>query len=499
MPTLLVLLALLPAPQSAPVAPRSPIELAEDLATLAASAREQWAVPGLALAVVHEGEVVLERGFGTRTIGGEESVDEHTMFAVGSTTKAMTAALLGTLVDEGALKLDDPVRQHLDGFSMQDPVAAAEVSVRDLLTHRAGLGNADLLWYGADRSRQEIVAAIARIPSAYPFRRGFIYQNVMYVAAGEVAAAAGGASFEQLLHERLFEPLAMSRTSATTSAAQEYPNVARPHHWIDGEVSEIENEPLDEVAAAGAVWSSVHDMAQWLGMWLAEGEWRGQRVLEESQVAELLAPQVLLDVRTVYPYAGRLENHWSSYAHGWFQVDRKGVAVSFHTGSIDGMSAIVGIVPAHALGFVAFANLDHAELRHALLWQTVDWFCDIDGPDWNAELRQMYGDPGARQAQRQRAMTELEQASADPVDPQDFVGTYSHPLYGEVMVTVAEGSLCVDAGARSRATLEHANHDTFVAHPDRRWRGAQPVTFRRSAGGVVESLEMLGQSYRRSR
>ena len=200
-----------------------------------------WQVPGLAVAVVKDGEVVFSKGYGVRELGKPAAVDAHTLFAVGSTTKAMTAALIGMLVDEKKLSWDDPVVKHLPWFQLSDPYLTREITVRDLLTHRAGLGNADYLWYGQETEPREILRRVRLLTPAYSLRSSFIYQNVMYAAAGAVIEAVTGQSWEDVMRTRLFEPLGMSETIATAATLARQPNVAMPHDTIDGKVRTIEN------------------------------------------------------------------------------------------------------------------------------------------------------------------------------------------------------------------------------------------------------------------
>ena len=236
-----------------------------------ASAVRDWQVPGLAIAVVKDGAVVFSKGYGVRELGKPATVDEHTLFAIGSTTKAMTAALVGMLVDEKKLAWDDPVTKHLPWFAVGDPYVTRELTVRDLLTHRGGLGNADYLWYGQDTPRRDILERVRLLSPAYSLRSSFIYQNVMYAAAGAVVEAVSGKSWEEMMRTRIFEPLGMNETIATAATLGQQPNVAQPHFTVDNKVTVIENASVGGVAPAGSVWSSVHDMAKWSAMLLAGG------------------------------------------------------------------------------------------------------------------------------------------------------------------------------------------------------------------------------------
>jgi CubicO group peptidase (beta-lactamase class C family) len=250
-----------------------------------ARAVQDWGAVGLAIAVVKDGKVVFAKGYGVRELGKPDAVDTATLFAIGSTTKAMTAASIGMLVDEGKVRWDDPVTKYLPGFQLEDPWVTREITVRDLLTHRAGLPNADFLWYGTENSTAEILRRMRYVEPAYSMRTSFIYQNVMYAAAGQVIAAASGMPWEQFVRTRIFTPLHMDRTVPLLARAGSVPNVASPHDRIDDTMRVIRNASVDAVASAGSVWSSVADMAKWMRFILDSGRVDGQRLLEPETFA----------------------------------------------------------------------------------------------------------------------------------------------------------------------------------------------------------------------
>lgn len=491
----LALLALL----AASVAPSRAADPAAELDAYTAAAVDAWEVPGLAIAVVKDGEPVFERGYGVRELGREEPVDADTLFAIGSTTKAMTAATVALQVDAGRLGWNDRVEEKLPWFELSDPWASRELTVRDLLTHRAGLGNVDLLWYGADRTRREILEKMAAVEPAYSMRDGFVYQNILYVAAGEVAAAAAGKSWEELLVGGLLEPLGMDRTVVTVGDTTAMDDVASPHDEVAGTLTVIENARFDSMGPAGTVWSSVHDMSLWLRMLLAEGRVGETQVLTEASVAELLRPQTLLDLSQLYPDVELLAPHWTSYGLGWFQLDYRGRAVSFHTGSIDGMSAIVGMVPDEDLGVVVLANRDHAEVRHALLWKALDlWGGEADGRDWSTELMALYDGLAAEAETRRAERDEARVTGTSPTLPlSDYVGVYSNPLYDDVEVVERDGGLALILGPTLAGTLEHWHYDTFRLAFDRAWRGDALVTFTVGPDARPDRLEALDLAFER--
>ena len=489
--------ALLLALSTPPSAAQEPLA---DFADYVEAGVEAWEVPGLAVAVVKDGELVFARGFGHRQLGGQDPVTVETLFAIGSTTKARTAAALGMLVDERKLDWDDRVTEHLPDFELADPYATREVRVRDLLTHRAGLGNADFLWYEQETTTEAVLRRIRYAEPAYSFRAGFIYQNIMYAAAGQVVAAVSGTAWEDFVQARIFDPLGMEGAIPTMATLDGQPDVARPHYRLDGTVEVIENASVDPVAPAGAVWSGVRDMSRWTRFLLAGGVTEdGERLLSEETLAELFTPQVMVGPSQFYPTARFTEPHWTTYGFGWFQHDYQGRAVDFHTGSIDGMVAIVGLIRDENLGVVVLANLDHAELRHALMYRVFDVFGEGRSRDWSAELLELYGGFAAEgAAARTRAEEARVEGTSPSLDPTEFAGTYADRLRGTIEVSADEaGRLRIAYGTGLRGALEHWHYDTFRVTWDARWRGTSLVSFRLDNQGLPTSLEINGGVFTR--
>jgi CubicO group peptidase (beta-lactamase class C family) len=457
-----------------------------------------WQIPGLAVAVVKDGEVVFAKGYGLRELGRPEPADTDTLFAIGSTTKAMTAAALAILVDEGKLGWDDPVTKHLPWFQLHDPVVTREVTVRDLLTHRAGLPNADFLWYGRDHAPRDILFRMRYLPQETSLRSHFTYQNVMYAAAGAVVAEVSGTTWEDFVRTRLFEPLGMNGATLTFSGLAGKPNVASPHFRIDGAVQVIENEIVDPVAPAGSVWSSVSDMAKWMRFLLEGTTPGGTRLLKQETLDELFRPQTLVDRDEFYPTQRLTHPKWMTYGLGWFQHEYRGRAVDFHTGSIDGMVAIHGLIRDERLGVYVLANLDHAELRHALMYRVFDLYQGGDGPlrDWSADLLELYGSL-SKEAEEKRAELEAKRipGTRPSLPPEGYLGVYSDPLAGEASVSTSGDVLRLSLGPRLAGTLEHWHHDVFRVSWDRRWQSKAFVSFHLDVEGEVESFDIDGLEF----
>lgn len=464
-----------------------------------ASAVADWNVPGLAIAVVKDGEVVFEEGFGVLELGSDRPVTPNTLFAIGSTTKAMTAAAVGMLVDEGKLAWDDPVTRHLPGFQLADPYVTREIRLRDLLVHDAGLGNADYLWYGRETTTDAILERLRYIEPAYSMRSSFIYQNLMYATAGEVVARVSGTPWRRFVEERIFAPLGMDGSVTSLAATRTRPDVATPHDRVDGEIVPIENASVDAIPAAGAIWSSVSDMSRWMRFLLAGGVTdEGVRLLSEETFAELFRPQVLVPASGFYPTASLTRPHWVSYGFGWFQHDYQGRAVDFHTGSIDGMVAILGLIRSENLGVYVLSNLDHAEVRHALMYRVFDLYGHGADRDWSADLAELYGGLAASADSARAAAEAARIPGTSPSLPLEaYAGSYRDRLYGDITVSTGPRGLRLHYGPGLQGALEHWHYDTFRVSWDARWRGDELVQFRLDTSGRPASLVILGNEFRR--
>lgn len=464
-----------------------------DLDAYIAKGMRDWKIPGLSIAIVKDDRVVYAKGFGVRRLGATDRVDARTMFGMMSTTKAMTALAIAMLVDSGRVAWDDPVTKHLPWFQLKDPWVTRELRVRDLLLHNSGLGNADLLWVRGDLSTREILERVRGLDLSYSMRSSFIYQNVMYQVAGEVVAAASGMSWERFVKTRIMEPLGMTRSEPTLAAvlAGRYDNVSAAHFEIDRTVRAIEESPVDPVPAAGSAWSTAEDVGKWVRFLLDSGRVDGRRLVSESGFRELMRPQAFVGADEFYPTARLTRPHWMTYGLGWFQQDYRGRFVAMHTGSIDGRTAIVALMPEERLGVYIFGNVDHAEFRHALMWRALDAYLGVPARDWSAEFLTLYGELRAAGEKATAAREAARLPNTRPSQPIDaFAGTYVHAVYGDLSITADGGALFVRFGPapENRGALEHFHLDTFRAKLGDGRGGWTYFTFRLGADGKVAAV-----------
>ncbi len=453
-------------------------------------AMKVWEVPGLALAIVKDDSVIYTRGYGVRELGRPEPVTPHTLFAIGSASKAFTAALMAMLVDSGKVKWDDHVTQYLPWFQLYDPYATREMTIHDVLSHRSGLGRGDLLWYASPLSRDSVVKAVRYLKPSWSFRSHFGYQNIMYITAGLVEQALGGENWDHLVRHRIFEPLGMT---STFTSVHDLPrgDMATPHEKVDGKVVPIAWRDIDNAGPAGSIDSNVSDMARWVRFQLNDGQVGGKRLISHEAMREMHSPQTVI---TITEEGEKLNpwSHFNAYGLGWFLLDYRGTELIHHGGNIDGFSAEVDLVPEEKLGIVILTNMNGSALRDALPFTILDRFLAVpDGKDWSeaylAESKRMQARADSMRAKVEAAHVKGTKPSL-PLDK--YAGTYSDSLYGALTISLEQGHLVATRNAAFVGDLEHWHYDSFRGT----WRdhtlGKQFFTFEVDPMGRVSAVKL---------
>jgi len=460
-----------------------------------------WKTPGMSIVVVKDGQVVFRKGFGSVELGKAEPFTTATMGLCASTTKAMTAVCIGMLVDEGKLHWTDKVRDVLPAFALYDPYVSAELTVRDLLTHNAGVGNTDNLWvYGY--SRDEILRRMRLVPPAYSFHSSFIYQNCMYIAAGELIQKVSGLRWEDFITRRLFQELGMNHTYASYKLSAGEPSHESPHFMMkDSSIRVIPFLDYDNVGPAGGAWTCADDMDKWMLFMLDSARVGGRRLLKAETWCELFRSQTLVTEKEFYPTLQLTHSSWTTYGLGWFQEDYRGRALQFHTGSLDGGVAIIGLIPSEHFGVYILGNLDHSELRHALMYKAMDLWCFPDNSrDWSAECFALYKKLKADERQKEKEKEATLVKGTKPSLPlQAYAGDYTNEIYGNAHVVLDGDSLRIELPNDVRLCLQHWNYDTFVGYYNYFWWDREWIQFSLDAGGKVTQFEMAGKEVYRKK
>lgn len=459
----------------------------------------EWNTPGLSVVVVKDSSVVFKKAYGVQSTDTKAPYSTNTLSTCASTTKAMTAVCMAMLVDEGKVKWNDRVADLLPGFRLSDYAATAEITVKDLFTHNTGLGNADLLWvFGYDRT--EILKRMKTIPPAYSLRSGFIYQNLMYIVAGELIRQVSGKSWDEFITERIFRPLEMNNTYADHSKIPPAAMQTTPHFRDEDNgdiIKPISYITTDNVGAAGGVWSCIDDMSKWLKFLNDSARVNGKRLLKPETFAELFKPQSIVTSQEFYPTQRIIKPHWMTYGLGWFQQDYRGKMVQFHTGSLAGLVAICGMIPDEKTSVYIFGNLDHSEIRHALMYKAFDLWSFHQDNDWSHEFYQLY--KGIRDTAKKKEAEQLSKRVPDtkPSLPlQDYAGKYNSIIYGEAELVFHNDSLTIHFPDNIYTVfLKHWHFDTFRGYFNYWWAGKTFVQFMLNADGKVSGFSFDGIIY----
>ena len=459
---------------------------------------KDWKVPGLAAIVVKDGEVVFQNTYGVKNLKTKKPVDENTLFNMASTTKAVVAIAMGMLVDDGKVNWDDKVIDHLPYFKLSDAYSTANARVKDLFTHNLGIGNADALWTLDSLSTKETIRRFQFANKEYPLRGGFTYQNIMYAVAGEVIAAVSGKSWNEFVQERIFKPLEMTRTQAIASNIFKAGNYVTPYldDPEDGMV-EVDYGFSDQIGPAGMICSTAHDISNYLTFLVNEGVYKSDTLIRPKTFKTLFEPHSFLGSTGTYPTNDLTKPNWNTYGLGWFQQDYKGHKLDFHTGSLFGLVAIAGVMHDKNLAVYVFANLDHAELRHAILYKAMDLYAFEDNKrDWHTEVLNLY--EGFKEEQATKAKKKLEEqvkGTQASLPLAEYVGAYYNDMLGTGTVSVIDSKLQINFNDFINYNMEHWHFDTFITNKDPRFYEELEVRFELNNSGKASNFNIMGEVF----
>jgi CubicO group peptidase (beta-lactamase class C family) len=466
--------------------------------------RKASGVPGLSIAIVEQGKPTLARGFGVRKLGDPAPVGPDTIFPTGSTGKAVTVAALATLVDAGKIGWDDKVIDRLPGFQMYDPWVTREITIRDLLVHRSGLGlgAGDLLFVPRTNiPRAEAVRRLRYIKPATSFRSGYAYDNVLYMVAGQLIEAVTGETWEQYVRKHVFAPAQMLHSTSDADSRFATADRAFPHARMNGGLRGAgDQELLDErdelgrsAAPAGGLAVSANDMNKWLLLQLAHGQLPdGSRLFSEASHEQMWKPVVLLPTGSLGPDFKLTDPMFAAYALGWDVQDYRGTKILWHGGAVLGFKTAVVLMPQQDVGFAICINSEDGELPRGLMYDLLDHYLGLPAQDWTTKLI------AYKQGRVQEALKALRTATATPakVGPSlplvRYAGVYTDPWYGNIEVAVKGKGLTIDFKSTPRmgGTLEHWQYDSFITRFDDKTIEPAYVTFALDADGHVARVTM---------
>lgn len=423
---------------SQPMASKAIDELAER--TLVA-----FDVPGIAVAIVKDGKVIHSKGYGVSSLDTKRKTDANTLFGIASNSKAFTAVAIGILVDEGKIKWDDKVRTYIPEFKMYDAYVTEEFTIRDLLTHRSGLGlgAGDLMLFpdSNDFTIKDVIYNLRYLKPVSGFRTKFDYDNNLYVIAGEVVARVTGKSWDAFVEQRIFRPLGMSRSAGGYKRLKDATNVIDGHAPVDGKVQVIGRDELNTGHSAGGIYSSVNDLSKWVLLQLAHGKYgdrNTKQLINTETLDELWTPQTIIPSHNPGPY----NTHFTAYGLGFFISDVKGYKQLMHTGGLEGMVTQITMIPEINLGIIVLTNQQEGGAFTAITNQIKDSYLGVTGTDRVAE----YSKRRKGALDNDRKLTDsvwhiVAEARQQTINIATYTGTYKDQWFGEVVISVKKGKL----------------------------------------------------------
>lgn len=451
------------------------------------ASRQDWKIPGMAIGIVKDGEVVYAKGFGEKKLGGGEAVDANTIFSIASVSKNITAAALGILVDEGKIDWDDKVTQHIPWFKLKDPWVTNELTIRDALVHRVGSGRVlgNRLQFMTDSPRDTILYQMRYMDLEKPFRSDYVYNNVMYSLVGQIIEHVEGVTWDEFLQTRLFEPLGMTSATTSITAIKENDNQAYPHQEIEGEVVSIQRRNWDNAGPAGGVNASINDLNKWMLMQLGtSGEYNGKTIVSRKQMNEIHKPQMVRG-------QGNAMGPQATYGFGWSITDHKGKRVITHGGATDGFNTAMYLMPELELGIIVVGNTFN-RLGNAVAYQVMDAYLGEHDVDWNEYYLTGYKKSYERaMAVREKIHEERVKKTKPSLSLDAYTGVYLSDGYGKVEVNKVGKDLVMRFWDTEdlEATLEHWHFDTFRAVWKNPAQREEFMQFHLNKAGKVEALD----------
>lgn len=415
-------------------------------------AMNDWKMPGFAVAIVKNDSVIFSKGYGVRSIDGNEPVNESTNFMIASCSKAFTTASIARLVDQGKLKWDDPVIRYLSYFHMYDPWVTKEMTIRDLVTHRSGLAtfSGDILWLGSTYDKDEVIRRAKYLKPVSSFRSRYGYQNIMYSVAGEVIKAVSDTNWHVYVKSNFFEPLGMIRSNTSIKELKEKGNNAWPHRYLNDEaVPHNDYYSIETVAPAGAINSNVKDMAQWIRLQLNKGKFVDKRIFSERQSNEMWGNHMFLGN--------------NNYGLGWFIAYSNGKRVLNHGGGMPGMISDVTIVPEEKLGLVILSNLETG-MVNAIRNYVIDIMMNVEPKDYNKTSLESFKRRIENWEKENKRREEVKVKDTNPSLPlEKYCGIYEDKMYGKAEISLRDRKLFMQflPSPTFKGELRHYHFDQF--------------------------------------
>ena len=443
-----------------PSPPASSAAKLQGLDTLADQAMKEWKVPGVAIAVVQDGKVIYAKGYGYRDVEKKLPVTTGTIFPIGSITKSFTALTFAILKDEGKVDWDQPVRNYLPEFEMNDVVASERATPRDLFSHRTGLPRHDLVWYSSDFSRDDMVGRLRYLKPNKSFRSVYQYNNLTIMTMGYLEGKLTGLGWEGAIRQRIFEPLGMTHSDLSVEEIEKTNDHALPYEFKKDVVTKVPYHNIDAIGPAGSINSSVDDMSRYLTLQLGDGKYGDRRIVSESNLREMHSPQTAIpDPPQAFKLPGL--GHFS-YGLAWVVTSYRGHNLVWHNGGIDGFYALLSMLPDDHMGVVVLTNLPHGQTPEVLAYSVYDCLLGLDPLPWFDRFKELEA-KGKQQEEegKKNKQTDRKTGTHPSHNLSDYAGEYENPGYGKIRVNQKRDSLELAVNKLGPWPLENYHYDVF--------------------------------------
>ena len=455
-------------------------------------------VPGIAVAVVKDGKVVHSKGYGVRSLNSKEKVDENTLFGIASNSKAFTTTALGILADEGKLNLDDKVREYIPEFKLYDPYVTEEFTIRDLVTHRSGLGlgAGDLMFFpdSSNFTTKDIIYNLRFLKPVSGFRTKYDYDNLLYIVAGEVISRVSGKSWDEYITDKILKPLSMNLTGASYDPVKNYPNIIDGHAPVNGKVQVIARNSLKVGHSAGGIYSNISDLSKWVIMHLNHGKYGenlSKTLISKNQHDELWTPQTILPVRNPGPYNA----HFSAYGLGFGLTDVKGYKQVSHTGGLEGMVTQVTMIPELGLGIIVLTNQQEGLAFTSITNQIKDSYLGITGTDRVTQYSKMRQNQLTNADSTTQAVWKIVESNPKTTinEFSQYLGKYEDKWFGKIFISNKNGKLWFQSERSPQLKGEmykYKNNSFVVKWVNRSFDADAFVFFGTDSDGNPNSIKM---------
>ncbi|MEP0861940.1 MAG: serine hydrolase [Ignavibacterium sp.] len=440
-----------------------PTFITDSLDTYVNRGLQQWQIPGAAILIVKDGQIVVAKGYGVKELGTNDKVDANTLFMIGSNTKAFTGTALALLEQDGKLNLEDKVVKYLPDFKMKDEWVTQHLNLLDIVSHRMGLETfqGDFMYWTSDLTADEVIQKFGMLTPKYDFRTKYGYTNAGYAIAGKVIEKVSGLTWADFLKEKIFKPLEMDRTVPLSVDFMKADNIARPHTFVDGKMSVIPIQNIDNLAPCGSIGSSITDLSHWIIAQLDSGKYNKQNVIPFS-VIQKTRQLLSIERRVRHPYN---KTHYSLYGMGWAFQDYEGREMIMHTGGVNGFVTSVTLIPEEKLGVVVLTNTDQNAFFQSLKWEIIDAYLGLPYRNYDSSF---YAGFIKRQETNNKWLKEVRDSVAMNIKPElsltEFEGKYKHEVYGfaELKKVNDKLELTLEHHSKLKAKLEYIGNNRFL-------------------------------------